>query len=614
MRRIMAAPLSPNLGPTRGFTPLGLAPAGERAIYAIGVRLQYLRAIEQHYRERNIMSIQSNFRMSTPARQGNQQLADKFGKLNGHLPQANGLRQPFAKAMAFHASVTGDNGAHHGFDWSKISVENLVTADQQEQENMSNTEALELSLVNGGSPELKLLRAFVGFIDEKALNTLDGLILEGLRSQAGDADSTGDVDGTDDVNPDDVNPDDINPDTVNPDGEETVETGPSDEAILAADITNPAIADIPDVTLFDSTGVPTANDIRQNAMGDCYLAAPLMALAETHPELIQNAIKDNGDGTFTVTLNEAVEAEKGDPGAFPDPYYGGYSVVKQREIIVTQDEIKANILAQGGSSIDSGDYSEWDISGQQSGAATSTGAAWPAVIEVAYAKLNTPEGGTLADGYENIINGGMPSNAFFALTGTYGREVRLSAAMSHGDTVDTIAEKIKAQIDAGVPMVLGTLPEVGEIGRSGQTLSEFSVGQQDGLIDNHAYQVVDVTAITDPDSGVTTQYMVVRNPFNFNEMGMDGEFTGYGSATDGLLYIPLEDILAGGNDLLFINDKNPASGETADTSTVSRRAPQVAPGSVASARTAANQPFNFTSPATPFPAADASRWQHALAA
>lgn len=45
-----------------------------------------------------------------------------------------------------------------------------------------------------------------------------------------------------------------------------------------------------------------ANDVKQGALGDCYLIAGMAAVARADPAAIQKLIKDNGDGTFDVTL------------------------------------------------------------------------------------------------------------------------------------------------------------------------------------------------------------------------------------------------------------------------------------------------------------------------
>lgn len=44
------------------------------------------------------------------------------------------------------------------------------------------------------------------------------------------------------------------------------------------------------------------NDVKQGSLGDCYLMAGMIAVARANPELIEDLIKDNGDGTYDVTL------------------------------------------------------------------------------------------------------------------------------------------------------------------------------------------------------------------------------------------------------------------------------------------------------------------------
>lgn len=44
------------------------------------------------------------------------------------------------------------------------------------------------------------------------------------------------------------------------------------------------------------------NDVQQGAIGDCYLLAALQAVAKRRPEVIKNAITDNGNATYTVEL------------------------------------------------------------------------------------------------------------------------------------------------------------------------------------------------------------------------------------------------------------------------------------------------------------------------
>lgn len=48
-----------------------------------------------------------------------------------------------------------------------------------------------------------------------------------------------------------------------------------------------------------------ASDIKQGTTGDCYFDASLAAVANNQPELIKDMIKDNHDGTYTVTFQGA---------------------------------------------------------------------------------------------------------------------------------------------------------------------------------------------------------------------------------------------------------------------------------------------------------------------
>jgi hypothetical protein len=65
-------------------------------------------------------------------------------------------------------------------------------------------------------------------------------------------------------------------------------------------------ADVKDGAAFvQGTGDAQAvdpNDVAQGALGDCYWMAGMAAVARANPEAIQKLIKDNGNGTFDVTL------------------------------------------------------------------------------------------------------------------------------------------------------------------------------------------------------------------------------------------------------------------------------------------------------------------------
>jgi hypothetical protein len=45
------------------------------------------------------------------------------------------------------------------------------------------------------------------------------------------------------------------------------------------------------------------NDVQQGQVGDCYFVGLLAAIARVQPDFIKKMVKDNGDGTYTVTFH-----------------------------------------------------------------------------------------------------------------------------------------------------------------------------------------------------------------------------------------------------------------------------------------------------------------------
>jgi hypothetical protein len=144
--------------------------------------------------------------------------------------------------------------------------------------------------------------------------------------------------------------------------------------------------------IFQFTGIdlyphePTAADIRQRDIGDCYFDATIGAIAHANPQWIKDRIHYHDQtGTFDVTL------------------WNGH---EWQHITVTQDDIQADIHYYGASWYDP-DHPD--------------AALWPSVLETAYAKLQFP-GDTIsyALGDHGIGGGGQSRDAMQALTGNSG--------------------------------------------------------------------------------------------------------------------------------------------------------------------------------------------------
>lgn len=231
-----------------------------------------------------------------------------------------------------------------------------------------------------------------------------------------------------------------------------------------------------DANLYGPGG-PTADDIKQDAFGDCYFVATLGAVAQQTPQLIRNAIQyDSTSKQFRVKLYDLSGAVK--------------------YIWVTQAELEDNVARHGGSYIDNtGKYER----------------TWPAVIETAYAKMfDTNPADGLGQGYQKIINGGWPSDAMMAITGNAGTKLtyRYYFGLGTSGSVALFGARVAVALRQGKSVTLWAVPE-----RDSRSLWQWLSGAaipQDGLVDNHVYTVVSLT-----QSG-TDWRVTVRNPWGTN--------------------------------------------------------------------------------------------------
>lgn len=115
------------------------------------------------------------------------------------------------------------------------------------------------------------------------------------------------------------------------------------------------------------------SDVAQGVLGDCYFLATLAGFAHARPEVLRDAITDNGNGTYTVRFFE------------DDPVYGVQPV-----LITVDDDLPTR-------------------NGMTLYAAVPAGELWPALLEKAYAKFK--------GSYGMIGMGGLPGQVAFDLTG-----------------------------------------------------------------------------------------------------------------------------------------------------------------------------------------------------
>lgn len=219
-------------------------------------------------------------------------------------------------------------------------------------------------------------------------------------------------------------------------------------------------------------------DVQQGQLGDCYLPAAMAAVAKANPDAIKNAIKQNDDGTFTVTFKKR------------DWRSGAMTPVE----IKVDGDLYARSWGGPLYGSSAGDKSEKGME------------MWFPIMEKAYAVF---KGG--AEGYNGIGNGGVAGDVMEAVTG-----LRSDYSQMGYMKADAVFAKVKASIDGKLPIAAGTHGEEDE--------AKYT---NTGVYADHAYSIV----------GYKTEggknFVQLRNPWGESEPAGNGP-------NDGVFYLPVE--------------------------------------------------------------------------
>jgi WXG100 family type VII secretion target len=214
------------------------------------------------------------------------------------------------------------------------------------------------------------------------------------------------------------------------------------------------------------------NDVAQGAIGDCFFVTSLAAVASQNPDFLRRAIKQNTDGTYTVTFYKKHEGFLG-IGAKYEPVH----------ITVSPEFPKREVFDK--------ETGKWVPDANRPHSGTGDQELWPRLIEKAYAQWIGY--GNATRGYQELNEGGYPRNVLTALTGV---DSKSTGSMGKYN----IDELAKLQQN-GAAITLSSMSK-NESGKAG--FYPAGTGQ---IHTNHAYWVESIDA--------KNNKIVVRNPWGY---------------------------------------------------------------------------------------------------
>lgn len=227
--------------------------------------------------------------------------------------------------------------------------------------------------------------------------------------------------------------------------------------------------------LFINGALP--EDVQQGQLGDCYFPAAIATIAKANPDAIANLIKDNGDGTYTVTFHQK-----------------DWSTGKFKDVPVKVDG-DLYVRSWGGPlyghSSNSGDTKKMEL--------------WFPLVEKAYAQWK-------GNSYNNIGNGGGVDDVIEAAMGIDTNSMSISSGNK-----DALWKNITKAVDTKKPIGAGTYGE-----------DQAARYTNSGVYADHAYSILGY------ETSGTERYVVLRNPWGESEPAGNG-------ANDGIFKLKLDE-------------------------------------------------------------------------
>ncbi|MEU9702327.1 C2 family cysteine protease [Streptomyces sp. NPDC047981] len=229
--------------------------------------------------------------------------------------------------------------------------------------------------------------------------------------------------------------------------------------------------------LFD--GQPRRDQTMQGGIGDCGVIATMGAVAEHFPEAITECVKENEDGSYEVTLHQAKRSSLGDGLSRYEPTGAVTVLTVTPDLVVSYDRPDRPVYAQ--------------VEG---------GAAWPAVLEKAFAGVDQTwdeESKGKLSGYERLNLGTRVSHRAEMLTQLTGRPAYCDDVPTQYDMNGVSPDRqlltaFREKLQDGCPILIGTRDK-----------EKDAPALIKDLVAGHVYEVTEVD-----DRG----RIHLRNPYN----------------------------------------------------------------------------------------------------